>query len=78
MQASLFWVGSNCPACFPALPSRSSLSGAGLSGSIPVGGWSLPETLTVIDLGTNAINGSLPAQWYLPERLETLWMVSAR
>jgi hypothetical protein len=41
----------------------SSLEGLGLEGSIPPGGYRLPETLEVLDLSNNAINGSLPEYW---------------
>lgn len=53
---------------------RSSLPGMGLAGTIPADGWSLPETLTAIDLGTNAISGSLPEQWDLPASIQQIYM----
>lgn len=67
-------LADECHWSYPALPSRSSLSGVGLAGSIPVGGWSLPDTLTAIDLGNNAIKGSLPKQWDLPASVQRIYL----
>jgi hypothetical protein len=50
------------------------LSGEGLLGSIPPGGWDLPPSLETLSLSSNSIAGSLTEDWAssLPGGLEQL------
>lgn len=48
------------------------LSWSGLAGSIPAGGWNLPETLDILILQGNGLNGTLPSTFNLPADLGTL------
>ncbi|GAB4813467.1 hypothetical protein N2152v2_000513 [Parachlorella kessleri] len=62
---------SNGQALLPSWQSQS-LEGLGLRGPIPRRGWVLPATLRTLQLGSNAINGTLPATWRLPAGLTEL------
>lgn len=48
------------------------LYGLGLQGTIPDGGWVLPDSLASIDLAWNAVEGSLTPSWVLPTSLVKL------
>lgn len=48
------------------------LEGVGLQGSIAPGGWVLPESLELLNLASNTLQGSIPEDWTLPGELTLL------
>lgn len=66
----------NPPASHPPHRACSKLYDNGLEGEIPSpNGWQFPPLLTLLDLGSNKVQGSVPPGWRLPDTLEFLALV---